>query len=179
MGLFKKKSDPISERAQALNEQIAALEDEIKRLSSQPAHEEFSGTAASRDVGEKTPGQGTRPTGNKFSEGSLPTVNKFGQGSGPPEKTATRKNANMEKGAAAASPFAAPVIPSAPVPPQPKLRSTTVPFGQAQTQAGASSVRHEPVFEEVHQSSIKGEAEPAVPEEAPEIGVRKYGTRAV
>lgn len=35
MGFFKKKADPISERAKTLNQQIAALEAEIKRLSSQ------------------------------------------------------------------------------------------------------------------------------------------------
>ncbi|EEF59850.1 hypothetical protein [Pedosphaera parvula] len=33
MGWFKKKADPINERARALNEQIAALESQIKRLS--------------------------------------------------------------------------------------------------------------------------------------------------
>src|SRR5688572_2611755 len=33
MGFFKKKADPISERAKALNEQIAALEAEIQRLN--------------------------------------------------------------------------------------------------------------------------------------------------
>jgi hypothetical protein len=33
MGMFKKKHDPISDRARALNEQIAALEEEIQRLS--------------------------------------------------------------------------------------------------------------------------------------------------
>ena len=33
MGLFRKKHDPISEKAQALNQQIEALEAEIKRLS--------------------------------------------------------------------------------------------------------------------------------------------------
>ena len=33
MGLFKKKSDPISERAKTLNDQIAALQAEIERLS--------------------------------------------------------------------------------------------------------------------------------------------------
>ena len=33
MGLFKKKADPISERARALNEQIADLEKQIARLS--------------------------------------------------------------------------------------------------------------------------------------------------
>lgn len=32
MGLFKRKPDPISERAKLLNEQIAALETEIKKL---------------------------------------------------------------------------------------------------------------------------------------------------
>jgi hypothetical protein len=35
MGMFKKKHDPISERAQALNDQIAALEAEIHRLAAQ------------------------------------------------------------------------------------------------------------------------------------------------
>ncbi len=33
MGLFKKKPDPISERARTLNDQIVALESEIKKLS--------------------------------------------------------------------------------------------------------------------------------------------------
>src|SRR5260221_2306996 len=37
MGLLKKKSDPISERARDLNEEIAALESEIKKLSAQQA----------------------------------------------------------------------------------------------------------------------------------------------
>jgi hypothetical protein len=35
MGLFKKKSDPISERERALNAEIAALESQIKKLSEQ------------------------------------------------------------------------------------------------------------------------------------------------
>ena len=36
MGLFNKKPDPISERAKALNQKIAALEAEIKKLSEAP-----------------------------------------------------------------------------------------------------------------------------------------------
>ena len=36
MGVFKKKPDPISERAKALNQQIEALAEEIRRLNSQP-----------------------------------------------------------------------------------------------------------------------------------------------
>lgn len=37
MGWFKKKSDPISERARALNDQISELETQIKQLSQQQA----------------------------------------------------------------------------------------------------------------------------------------------
>jgi hypothetical protein len=44
MGFFKKKADPISERAKALNDQIAALEAEIQRLSTQRAPEEPTST---------------------------------------------------------------------------------------------------------------------------------------
>jgi len=40
MGFFKKKVDPVSERAKALNDQIAALEAEIQRLSTEPPPEE-------------------------------------------------------------------------------------------------------------------------------------------
>ena len=36
MGLFKKKSDPISDRARVLSEEIAALEAQIQKLSAQP-----------------------------------------------------------------------------------------------------------------------------------------------
>ena len=38
MGLFKKKRDPISEKARALEQQIQTLEAEIKQLSGQAAH---------------------------------------------------------------------------------------------------------------------------------------------
>src|SRR5262245_3171311 len=34
MGLFKKKSDPLSDRARALNQEIAQLEAQIKKLDS-------------------------------------------------------------------------------------------------------------------------------------------------
>jgi hypothetical protein len=38
MALFKKKADPFSDRARALNAEIAALEDKIRRLDSQLQH---------------------------------------------------------------------------------------------------------------------------------------------
>src|ERR1041385_2705449 len=37
MGFFRKKHDPISEKAQALNKQIQALESEIQRISAEAA----------------------------------------------------------------------------------------------------------------------------------------------
>jgi hypothetical protein len=40
MGFFRKKADPISERARALNQQIAALESEIERLSEQQENQD-------------------------------------------------------------------------------------------------------------------------------------------
>lgn len=61
MGVFKKKPDPISERAKALNQQIEALAEEIRRLNSQPA-----------------PTQGAAPAANppKPSPARMPTFDK-------------------------------------------------------------------------------------------------------
>ncbi len=49
MGWFKKKSDPISERARLLNNQIAALESEIKKLSTRPGGAEPAVAPPPRD----------------------------------------------------------------------------------------------------------------------------------
>ena len=46
MGLFKKKPDPISERAKLLNDQIAALESEIKKLAEKKSSEGSSTASA-------------------------------------------------------------------------------------------------------------------------------------
>ena len=46
MGWFKKKSDPITERARALNEQIANLEAQIRELNAHPADPDVSGKLA-------------------------------------------------------------------------------------------------------------------------------------
>jgi hypothetical protein len=55
MGFFKKKADPISERARALNQQIAALEAEIERLSEQP--QETHGPPKPSAASERAPAQ--------------------------------------------------------------------------------------------------------------------------
>jgi hypothetical protein len=48
MGLFNKKTDPISERARALSEEIAALEAQIKRLDTKQNAAQNSGAPAPR-----------------------------------------------------------------------------------------------------------------------------------
>src|SRR5262245_46364719 len=47
MALFKKKLDPISERSKALNDQIAALEAEIQRISTEESRESIQELAQS------------------------------------------------------------------------------------------------------------------------------------
>jgi hypothetical protein len=62
MGLFKKKHDPIAERAKALNTQIAALEAEIQKLAE---HEAASPPAANRSsLSTQTPAGDSRSTGH-------------------------------------------------------------------------------------------------------------------
>jgi hypothetical protein len=66
MGFFKKKVDPISERAKALNDQIAALEAEIQRLSTERAPEEPTTTPA-----PSTPARPARPEAPPKSQPKL------------------------------------------------------------------------------------------------------------
>jgi len=61
MGFFKKKVDPVSERAKALNEQIAALEAEIQRLSTEPATEEPSRPTPAVATRSKEPRASAQP----------------------------------------------------------------------------------------------------------------------
>jgi hypothetical protein len=55
MGLFKKKSDLISDRKRALSAEIAALESEIKRLGNQLQNREKPGAAGSNGSGSPLP----------------------------------------------------------------------------------------------------------------------------
>jgi hypothetical protein len=62
MGLFKKKRDPISERARALNDQIAALEAQIQKLATEKS-QALSGPFPSNHTAapELTAGHGLSP----------------------------------------------------------------------------------------------------------------------
>jgi len=122
MGLFKKKRDPIGERARALNDQIASLEAEIRKLAAEP----------------------TQPAG--FPPVHAPRVE-------PQPQNHTQ-------------------------PPQPRLRSTTLPHGPTIKTSAAASAMPEPVFEELDQSRIEKESEPDPPEQPGELGVRQYGWAA-
>ena len=63
MGLFKKKHDPIAERAEALNRQIAALEAQIKGLATQ--QEQAAPALAPQPVAPATPAAASAPAGPK------------------------------------------------------------------------------------------------------------------
>jgi len=75
MGLFKKKPDPIAERAKALNERIAALEAEIQKIAEQKetpatpqlaAHSPFAAASAAPAQAQNHPRlrSTARPRGN-------------------------------------------------------------------------------------------------------------------
>lgn len=55
MGLFKKKSDPISERARALNAEIAALESQIKKLQTSDSNDREYSSASVPSGGGAVP----------------------------------------------------------------------------------------------------------------------------
>jgi hypothetical protein len=61
MGLFKKKPDPISERAKLLTGQIAALESEIKKLAARKGPGEASSTVPSPQIASPADASATRP----------------------------------------------------------------------------------------------------------------------
>jgi hypothetical protein len=67
MGLFKKKSDPISERGRELKRQISDLEEEIRRFTE--LHSKFEASPAQTTAGHPTPPPEVSP-----SEGSFDTI---------------------------------------------------------------------------------------------------------
>jgi hypothetical protein len=72
MALFKKKTDPISERAKALNDEIAALEAQIKKLSEQEGQRNASPFAAPAATLPVAPPPGPAPTQPRLRSTALP-----------------------------------------------------------------------------------------------------------
>lgn len=68
MGFFRKKNDPISEKARALNEQIEALEAEIKRLSEEAAQPQPRFRSSTVPRSASLPTRPTASPGEHFEE---------------------------------------------------------------------------------------------------------------
>ena len=86
MGWFKKKSDPISERARLLNNQIAALESEIKKLAAKPGGEGSPAASVPSDPSPFSPPAG-RPAQHASQPRLRSTALPQNAGSPPPATT--------------------------------------------------------------------------------------------
>ncbi len=144
MGLFRKKADPITERARDLDDKIAALQAEIKKLSHQasapptaPAAPTGPGPAAAHP---KAPG-GSNPAANNPPPGQAPPVDR---------PSAIPRFTNPER-------------------PSPRLRSTARPHRPAPTPPPGSL---EPVFEQLNQPEIQPDGSLPSPEPE-ELGTRR------
>jgi hypothetical protein len=90
MGLFRKKADPISDRTRALNAEIAALENRIKKLSQQAQ------TGPGPRLRSTVYPAGAQPSGPPPSAGRDPVFEEVHQNqlTGPPEPDATPQHFN-------------------------------------------------------------------------------------
>src|SRR5437763_6648839 len=105
MGLFKKKKDPISERARSLNDQIASLQAQIERLSQEPAPEQPAAPPA------KPPRPATQPLplDSKKSRSPSPRL----RSTALPQREAARRAQSKGSPAAASEPVFEELGPSA------------------------------------------------------------------
>jgi hypothetical protein len=152
MGLFKKKPDPVTERARDLDLQIAALQAEIEKLA------EAAATPARAPSGPSAPSRTARANGPNSNSPA-------GSSSGPGSASSAASTPNGSSTSSSSS--AIPRFNSGPA--APRLRSTALPHRPFLTEAPAT---HEPIFEEVNQPQIKADSElPAVVPE--QLGTRK------
>lgn len=153
MGLFRKKPDPISERAKNLNNQIAALEAEIQKLA-----EKQEQAAAAPPAPSPAPASPPAPASRSASPFAAPTP-----------AAADIKSAKSSTAPGRSAPSSSQ---------QPRLRSTAVPHGYnvpASVPASPPPANvHEPIFEDVDHARIQSDAEPAPPAHYNDLGVRKY-----
>jgi hypothetical protein len=100
MGWFKKKADPINDRARALSEQIAALESQIKQLSTHLEKEEETEGSGLKVRSTVSPGQqqptSAAPAGAAQPKPSEPIFEEINQNrlqsQGEPETTSEHYN---------------------------------------------------------------------------------------
>jgi hypothetical protein len=159
MGWFKKKRDPISERARMLNQQIAALEEQIAQLAAQ-THEASQGNSNGPHEEVSPPAsEPAKPVRNVPPPETPPPR--------PPAATPTVKPSPQPRLRSTALPHG-PTISAQPA--TPTASPTTPPH------APGTVPIQEPIFEEVGQNPFKSTGEaPAVVAPAPELGTRKNG----
>jgi len=161
MGLFRKKPDPISERAKMLTDQIAAIEAEIQRLSDRADNEPPNGTPFAHH-------QPASKSGNHSSSGNHSNTsnnNNSNSSSNSSPQPRLRSTALPHHQATAAS--------------HASISGSALPAPAPQTTSTASP---DPVFEEVPQSRWDGSDAPATTEaneSAPELGVRRNDAASV
>lgn len=146
MALFKKKPDPVSARAKDLDEKIAELEAQIKKLSEQPADSPEPASAPPARPGARSPGKTHIHAGHPKAPAPV-----------------------NDKGLAPKPPSSIPNFTNSSNPGHPRLRSTTLPVRGV---AGEPPAAQDPIFEELNQPEINPDATPApVPPE--DLGTRK------
>jgi hypothetical protein len=166
MGLFKKKSDPISERTRDLDKEIAKLAKEIRKISHQqktsPAHSPDSAPEASPQTTLQAPDAAPVENKSSPSKPQPPTQNQ------PPKQSSLLKP----------DPSNIPKIGSD----APRLRSTATPDGQTisitpepkEEAPHNNSLSPEPIFEDFSANPFRPPEEPpSAKEKDQELGIRQ------
>jgi len=154
MGLFRKKPDPISERAKMLTDQIAAIEAEIQRLSDRTENEPPNGTPFAHHQPSAKSGNHSNTSNNHSNSSS---------NSSPQPRLRSTALPHHQATAASHASISGSALPA----PAPQTTSTASP---------------DPVFEEVPQNRWDGSDSPATTEateSAPELGVRRNDAASV
>lgn len=186
MAWFKKKQDPISQRARELKKQIADLEGEIRKLSVQQSR------AESHSPWPPPENRPPAPTASAPSDSAGPTQ--------PPPRTPTPPKTSPDKGSihsfapdfsvqtpSKSKPRTAPPAgfsahPAPPAAPAPKLRSTARP--QSPTvflpkadpfpdMPSSASAPEDPIFEEVGQNPFRAGADQSRAEIRNHLDIRR------
>jgi hypothetical protein len=153
MRWFHKQRDPISERARLLQGQIAALESQIARLST-----ELEAQPAQPATAKTEPAAPAEAETKQNLPAAAPAANPEPPAPPPPQ--------------------AAEPVPAPQTAPQPRLRSTARPHGPT-VLSHPGEAAGETTFESVAGNPFKGDEPKRPAPERPELGVRKPGLGAL
>lgn len=128
MGWFKKKSDPISERARALNDQIAQLEEQIAELSGQMSQEPAPEALPVKETPPPAPPASAPGVQPRLRSTALPRSQGVVVHGGPPASPAPRSEPVFEE--VPGNPFKNGGEPASMPEPQPDLGVRKNSFGE-------------------------------------------------